>query len=84
MYLFDLGASKLEKVSGSLLSHDEKNLSQMFSSAQKYVGVACADSGYVLVLGADTRKLLFDLRINGSCRGASFSPCENYLYAVGD
>jgi len=33
---------------------------------------------------SDTRKLLFDLKINGSCRGAAFSPDENYLFAVGD
>ena len=89
MYVFDLGASKVEKVSGSLLGHsEEKNLSQMFVSpsplSQQYVGVACADSGYVLVLGSDSRKLLFDLKINGTCRGAAFSPDENYLYAVGD
>ena len=35
-------------------------------------------------MGADTRKLLFDVKMNGSCRGAAFSPCENYMYGVGD
>jgi len=33
MYLFDLESSKLEKITGSMLGHeDEKNLSQMFVS----------------------------------------------------
>ena len=47
-------------------------------------GIACQDSGYILVLGSQSRKLLFDLKINGSCSGAAFSPCDNYLFAVGD
>jgi len=33
MYLFDLGAGKVEKLSGSLFGHEEeKNFSQMFVS----------------------------------------------------
>ena len=70
MYLYDLEANKVEKVAGGLLGHsDEKNLSKMFVSptTQKYVGISCADSGYILVLGSDSRKLLFDLKINGTC-----------------
>lgn len=35
-------------------------------------------------MGSDSRKLLFDLKINGTCQSAAFSADENYIFAVGD
>jgi len=50
----------------------------------KMMAVACADSGYILMLGQDSKKLLFDLKMNGSCQSVAFSPDERYLFSVGD
>ena len=50
----------------------------------KYMAVACADSGYILVLGQDSKKLLFDLKMNGRVQSVGFSPDERYMYTVGD
>ena len=50
----------------------------------KMMAVACADSGYILVLSQDSKKLLFDLKMNGSCQTVAFSPDERYLFSAGD
>ena len=46
--------------------------------------IACAESGYVLIMGQDQKKLLFDLKMNGSCQSVAFSPDERYLFSVGN
>ena len=50
----------------------------------KLLAIACAESGYILVLNQDSKKLLFDLKMNGSCSSVAFDPEERYLYSVGD
>ena len=69
-YSYDLAANKLLKQGAILGHHDERNLSKMEVSPMrdgKLMAVACADSGYILMLGQDSKKLLFDLKMNGSC-----------------
>ena len=48
------------------------------------MAVACADSGYILMLDQNSKKLLFDLKMNGSCHSVAFSPDERYLFSSGD
>jgi len=48
------------------------------------MAIACADSGYILVLDQVSKKLLFDLKMNGRCQSVGFSPDEKYMYSVGD
>ena len=50
----------------------------------KLLAIACQDSGYALVLSQDSKKLLFDLKMNGSCSSVAIDPEERYLYSVGD
>ena len=86
-YSYDLGANRLQKQGGILGHHDESNLSKMVVSLKrngKMMAVACAESGYILMLGQDSKKLLFDLKMNGSCTSVAFDPEEKYLYSVGD
>ena len=82
-----MGANRLLKQGGILGHHDERNLSQMVVSPKKngkMMAIACAESGYILVLGQESKKLLFDLKMNGSCQSVAFDPEERYLYSVGD
>ena len=86
-YSYDLAANRLFKQGAILGHHDEKNLSQMVASPMrdgKLMAIACNQSGYILVLAQDSKKLLFDLKMNGSCTSVAFSPDERYLYSVGD
>ena len=53
-------------------------------SSGKLLAIACQDSGYALVLSQDSKKLLFDLKMNGSCSSVAIDPEERYLYSVGD
>ena len=48
------------------------------------MAVACQESGYILMLNQDSKKLLFDLKMNGSCQSVAFSPDERHLFSVGD
>ena len=36
------------------------------------------------MMGQNSKQLLFDLKMNGSCNALAFSPCEKYLFSVGD
>ena len=86
-YSYDLAANKLIKQGAILGHHDERNLSKLEVSPMrngKLMAVACADSGYILMLGQDSKKLLFDLKMNGSCQSVAFSPDEKHLFSVGD
>ncbi len=35
-------------------------------------------------MGQDSKKLLFDLKMNGSCTGVAFNRDETVMYSVGD
>ena len=48
------------------------------------MAVACQDSGYILIMSQSSKKLIFDLKMNGSCSAVAFSPCEKYLFSVGN
>jgi U3 small nucleolar RNA-associated protein 18 len=37
-----------------------------------------------MVLGQDSKKLLFDLKMNGACTGVAFNKDESIMYSVGD
>ena len=56
----------------------------MTVSKDRYVAISMGQSGFITVLGQESKKLLFDLKMSGSCQAAVFSPCEKYLYSVGD
>ena len=80
-----MSTNKLEKQGAILGHHDEQDLSNMVSSpGHKYFAFACRKSGYILVMGQDSKKLLFDLKMNGTCNSIVFSKDERFLWSVGD
>lgn len=82
-YLYDLHAQKLQKLSGIMGHDDEKNLSNLTCSDSKYYCIS-TKHGKMMVLGQDSKKLLFDLKMNGSCTAVAFSKDETKMYSVGD
>ena len=84
-YSYDLQANKLEKQGAILGHHDEQDLSNLVASpGNRFFAFICKKSGYILVMGQDSKKLLFDLKMNGSCNSVAFSQDERFLYSVGD
>ena len=37
-----------------------------------------------MIMSQKSKKLLFDLKMNGSCNAVCFSPDDRYLFSVGD
>ena len=64
-YLYDLGAQKLQKLSG-ILGYEAKVIETLEAGREKYYCVWGRDSE-VRVLGQDSKKLLFSLKMNGQC-----------------
>jgi len=62
---------------------EEKNLSTFVTSKNNYFAFGTSN-GYIHVMGQDSKQLLFDLKMNGKCNAIAFSPCEQYLFSVGD
>ena len=84
-YTYELEGNKLVKQGAIFGHHDESDLSNLvISPGSKYFAFACKQSGYILVMGQDSKKLLFDLKMNGTCQAVAFSPDEKYLWSVGD
>lgn len=50
----------------------------------QYFAFASQESGSIMVMSQKSKKLLFDLKMNGSCNSVVFSPDERYLFSVGD
>ena len=66
---------------------DESNLSKLYVSQaphSDYFAFASAESGYIMVMSQKTKKLIFDLKMNGSCNSLCFSTDDKYLFSVGD
>jgi U3 small nucleolar RNA-associated protein 18 len=61
----------------------EKFLSNLTVSASKYYCIA-TKQGEMMLMGQDSKKLLFDLKMNGSCSAVAFSKDEKIMYSVGD
>lgn len=56
----------------------------MVTGSSDYFAIGSGDSGYIMVMSQKSKKLLFELKMNGSCSNICFSNDERYLYAVGD
>lgn len=58
-------------------------MSNLTVSASKYYCIA-TKQGELMLMGQDSKKLLFDLKMNGSCSAVAFSKDERIMYSVGD
>jgi U3 small nucleolar RNA-associated protein 18 len=81
--MYDLNAQKIQKLSGIMGHEDEKFLNNVTCSASKYYCIA-TKKGEMMLMGQDSKKLLFDLKMNGSCSAVAFSQDERIMYSVGD
>lgn len=81
--MYDLGSQKLQKLSGILGHDDEKSLTNITAGNEKYYCIATKE-GKMMLMGQDSKKLIFDLKMNGSCTAVAFSQNERTMYSVGD
>lgn len=65
------------------IADSEKTLQNLAVGSQKYYSFGAKD-GTILVYGQDSKKSLFNLKMNGSCSAMAFSKDERLLYSVGD
>ena len=74
-YSYNIGANKLEKYTIGTL--DQKNLSNIEVSKTPGSEMFCLSSnetGEAHILSQKSKKLLFSLKMNGSCSTAAFAP----------
>jgi hypothetical protein len=74
-YSYNIGANKLEKYTVGTL--DQKNLSNIEVSKTPGSELFCLGSnetGEAHILSQKSKKLLFSLKMNGSCSAAAFAP----------
>jgi WD40 repeat protein len=64
-YCYDLGAQKLQKLSG-IQGLEGRNIETLEASREKYYAV-WGRAGDIGILGQDSKKLLFSLKMNGQC-----------------
>lgn len=81
--MYDLNAQKLQKLTGNFGLEQEKSLTNLTSGSSKLYSFA-TKNGSIFVMGQDSKKLLFDLKMNGSCTGVAFNRDETVMYSVGD
>ncbi len=80
--MYDLNAQKLQKLTGNFGLEQEKSLTNLTVGSSKLYSFA-TKNGSIFVMGQDSKKLLFDLKMNGSCTGVAFND-ETVMYSVGD
>jgi hypothetical protein len=73
--------NKLEKHTVGTL--DQKNLSAV-STGQEFFCIAQPETGRAHIFSQKTKKLLYSLKMNGSCDTTCFSADDRYLYTAGD
>ena len=83
-YFYDLHAQKVQKMGGLAgIAESEKTLQNLAVGSQKFYSFGARD-GTVMVFGQDSKKSLFDLKMNGSCAAMAFSSDEKQMFTVGD
>mmetsp|Transcript_4977 Transcript_4977/g.7454 ORF Transcript_4977/g.7454 Transcript_4977/m.7454 type:complete len:272 (-) Transcript_4977:153-968(-) len=82
-YIYDLGSNKLERQTVGTLN--QKNLENLVTSSSQYFCVASSETGQAHVHSQASKKLLFSLKMNGSCHAVAFHPTdERFLFTAGD
>lgn len=85
-----MASNKLEKVSHILNHNHEKNLSKLYANSygsNEYFAICGSGNeseGEIMIMSQKSKKLAFDLKINGNCTAVSFTPDERSLFAVSD
>lgn len=52
---------------------NETNLTRMVTGTSDYFAIGSGESGYIMVMSQKSKKLLFELKMNGSCNSICFS-----------
>jgi U3 small nucleolar RNA-associated protein 18 len=81
-YVYDLQAAKVKRIP-ALVGREEKSLESFTMSPDgKYI-TFLGNDGYALMVDANTKRFLFDLKMNGAIRSCSYSSDGNNMYTSG-
>mmetsp|Transcript_11892 Transcript_11892/g.17160 ORF Transcript_11892/g.17160 Transcript_11892/m.17160 type:complete len:621 (-) Transcript_11892:2527-4389(-) len=81
-YVCDVASGNVTKIP-RIMHRPEKSLERMITSpCGKYI-VFIGYDGHAILVDGSTRHLASTIKMNGSCRAVSFSPCGTYLFSSG-
>mmetsp|Transcript_732 Transcript_732/g.769 ORF Transcript_732/g.769 Transcript_732/m.769 type:complete len:445 (-) Transcript_732:178-1512(-) len=81
-YTYDLGKNQIQKIT-HIFGSDERDLTNMLVSPDGNYLVFLCKNGYILFLCMKTRRLLFKLKMNGTCEAGCFSSDGSILFTAG-
>lgn len=81
-YICDVVSGNITKVPG-IMHRSEKSLERMITSPCGKNIVFVGNDGYAIIVDSFTRQLSSTIKMNGSCRALSYSPCGTYLFSSG-
>lgn len=81
-YVYNAVAGKLDHVP-RIVGREEKSLEKFAVSPDGRIIAFYGNDGYIILVDADTKHWMMDLKMNGSVRTICFTPDGNYLMASG-
>lgn len=81
-YIYDAESGKVDKVP-SIQGRKERSLEKFVSSPDGGLIAFIGNDGYIILVEAKSKLWVADLKMNGSARAVSFSPCGDFITASG-
>lgn len=81
-YICDMASGKVTKIP-RILHRSEKSLERMITSPCGKSIVFVGNDGHAILVDSLSRQLSSTIKMNGSCRAVSYSPCGTYLFSSG-
>lgn len=81
-YLYDAESGKMDKIP-YIQGRKEKSLEKFVASPDGSLIAFIGNDGYIILVEAKSKSWVADLKMNGSARAVSFSPCGDFITASG-
>jgi U3 small nucleolar RNA-associated protein 18 len=80
--LYDAESGKMDKIP-YIQGRKEKSLEKFVASPDGSLIAFIGNDGYIILVEAKSKSWVADLKMNGSARAVSFSPCGDFVTASG-
>lgn len=81
-YIYDAIEGKLDLVP-KIMGREERSLEKFTTSPDGRIIAFLGNDGYIILVDAQSKQWMFNLKMNGSVRAITFSPNCHHLYASG-
>lgn len=81
-YLYDAESGKMDKIP-YIQGRKEKSLEKFVASPDGSLIAFIGNDGYIILVETKSKSWVADLKMNGSARAVSFSPCGDFVTASG-